>query len=99
MRNGLELVAEATYGRDTDVNIDEVVLDPVIPDPNAIWALALNYQSHLDGTGLTTSSDYPHIFLRHKAGQVGSGQPLLCPSSEIVRAYDYEGELAIVIGN
>ena len=98
MERGLDLAAAAIEGRDADLNIEDVILDPVIPDPCAIWALALNYQSHLDETGLTTSPDYPHVFLRHKAGQVGSEQPLLCPNQEIARAYDYEGELAIVIG-
>ena len=73
-------------------------LDPVITDPNAIWALALNFQSHVDETGLTTSKEYPQIFLRHAQSQVGAGEPILCPPPSVARAYDYEGELAVVIG-
>ncbi len=98
MQGGLNRVRQAIAGRSADFTLDQVQLDPVIIDPTAIWALALNYQTHLDETGLTTSPDYPHIFLRHAGGQVGSGQPLLCPDPDIARAYDYEGELAVVIG-
>jgi 2-keto-4-pentenoate hydratase/2-oxohepta-3-ene-1,7-dioic acid hydratase in catechol pathway len=36
--------------------------------------------------------------LRHAGGHVGSGQPLMCPDPEIARAFDYEGEMAIIIG-
>ena len=52
-------VRRAVEGKKPDLRLAEVKLDPVITDPNAIWALALNYQSHLDETGLTTSKDYP----------------------------------------
>ncbi len=96
--DGLAEVARAVAGRKADLRLDQVTLDPVITDPNAIWALALNFQSHLDETKLTTSPDYPQIFLRHAASQVGHDQPILCPPPSVARAYDYEGELAVVIG-
>ncbi|MGH7087904.1 MAG: hypothetical protein ACREFQ_03300, partial [Stellaceae bacterium] len=60
-------VAEAIAGKAPGMRLSQVRLDPVIVDPNAIWALALNYQSHLDETRLTTSPHYPHVFLRHAA--------------------------------
>jgi 2-keto-4-pentenoate hydratase/2-oxohepta-3-ene-1,7-dioic acid hydratase in catechol pathway len=91
-------VRRAIEGKKADLRLDQVQLDPLVIDPNAIWALALNYQSHLDETGLKTSPHYPHIFLRHAASQVGAGQPILCPPPSVGRAYDYEGELAVVIG-
>jgi 2-keto-4-pentenoate hydratase/2-oxohepta-3-ene-1,7-dioic acid hydratase in catechol pathway len=91
-------VAQAVEGKKPDLRLKDVHLDPLIIDPNAIWALALNYQSHVDETKLTTSPDYPHIFLRHAQSQVGAGEPILCPPASVARAYDYEGELAVVIG-
>ncbi len=96
--SGLDRVRAVARGRVPDLRIDQVGLDPVIPDPNAIWCLALNFQKHIEETGLTTSPDYPHIFLRMPASQVGHNQPLLCPNPRIARAYDYEGELAVIIG-
>ena len=69
-----------------------------IPEPNAIWCLALNFQNHIDETGLTTSADFPHIFLRQHASIVGNGEPLHCPPPEVTQNFDYEGELGVVIG-
>jgi len=94
----LEKVRSATAGVEPSFSIDDVQLDPVIPEPTAIWAMALNFHTHVEETGLTTSDKYPHIFLRHAGGHVGSGQPLMCPDPAIARAYDYEGEMAIIIG-
>ena len=88
----------ATDGKAADYAFDDVVLDPVVPEPQAIWALALNYKGHIEETGLTTSPDYPHVFLRQPASQVGHLQPMVCPDPKVARAYDYEGELAVIIG-
>ena len=71
---------------------------PLIARPNAIWALALNFKRHIEETGLTTSTKHPHVFLRMPASIVAHGAPLLCPPPEVARAFDYEGELAVVIG-
>ncbi|MDA0238604.1 MAG: fumarylacetoacetate hydrolase family protein [Proteobacteria bacterium] len=68
------------------------------PEPHATWALALNYKLHIEETGLTTSPDYPHIFLRMPICQVGHNQALWAPNLKIAECYDYEAELAIVIG-
>jgi len=70
----------------------------LISRPNAIWALALNFRRHIEETGLTTSTEHPHVFLRMPASLVAHGEPLLCPPSEVARAFDYEGELAVIIG-
>ena len=71
---------------------------PLISRPNAIWALALNFRRHIEETGLTTSTEFPHVFLRMPASLVAHNQPLLCPPPEVARAFDYEGELAVIIG-
>jgi len=94
----LASVRSATEGQSAHFSMDEVIFDPVIPEPTAIWAMALNFHTHVEETGLTTSDKFPHIFLRHAGGHVGSGQPLMCPDPEIARAFDYEGEMAIIIG-
>lgn len=94
----LVMLRKAAAGATPSMTLDDVDLDPVIPNPNSIWALALNFHSHIKETGLTTSDKYPHIFLRHAASQVGGGQPLLCPDPEVAKGYDYEGELAVIIG-
>ncbi|WP_342248965.1 fumarylacetoacetate hydrolase family protein [Sphingomonas sp. OTU376] len=89
-----ELLAVAPSGRP----IAEVTLLPFLERPNALWALALNFKTHIAETGLTTSLDYPHLFLRTAASYVGSGEPILAPPENVARAFDYEGELGVVIG-
>jgi len=91
-------VRAATAGKPADLTLDDIEFDPVIREPHATWALALNYKLHIEETGLTTSPDYPQIFLRMPISQVGHKQPLWAPRKSIAEAYDYEGELAVIIG-
>jgi 2-keto-4-pentenoate hydratase/2-oxohepta-3-ene-1,7-dioic acid hydratase in catechol pathway len=94
----LAIVRAATAGKSADLSLDDIEFDPVIREPHATWALALNYKLHIEETGLTTSPDYPQIFLRMPICQVGHKMPLWAPSQKIAEAYDYEGELAVIIG-
>ena len=94
----LEKVRAATNGKPADMSIDDIEFDPLIREPHATWALALNFKLHIEETGLTTSPDYPQIFLRMPICQVGHNQPLWAPNLKVGEAYDYEAELAIVIG-
>ena len=94
----LATVRAAVKGRPADFSLDEIEFDPVIREPHAIWALALNYKLHIEETGLTTSPTYPQIFLRMPIAQVGHRTPLWAPSPKLAEAYDYEGELAVIIG-
>ncbi|MFM9972862.1 MAG: 2-keto-4-pentenoate hydratase, partial [Burkholderiales bacterium] len=82
MPDGIDRLRKAAQGQQADFSFDEVSLLPVIPESNAIWALALNYKSHIEETGLTTSPDYPQIFLRTPASQVGHLQPIVAPPME-----------------
>ena len=68
---------------------------PVIPDPEKIFCIGLNYQEHKKETG-RPDVDNPTIFTRFANTQTGHLQPLLKP--KFSERFDYEGELAIVIG-
>jgi len=96
--DGLEPVRRAVQGREPNLSIADVILRPFLDRPNALWALALNFKSHIAETALTTSREFPQVFLRTVASYVGQDEPLLCPPAEIARAFDYEGELGVVIG-
>jgi 2-keto-4-pentenoate hydratase/2-oxohepta-3-ene-1,7-dioic acid hydratase in catechol pathway len=98
LHDGLERVRRASEIRTVTLSLDDVTLKPFLERPNALWALALNFKSHIAETGLVTSREYPHVFLRVPASYVGHREPLLCPSPKVARAYDYEGELGVVIG-
>jgi 2-keto-4-pentenoate hydratase/2-oxohepta-3-ene-1,7-dioic acid hydratase in catechol pathway len=73
----------------------DVRLLPVIPNPAKIFCVGLNYRSHVAEMSRPESA-YPAIFTRFADSQVGDGAPLLRPS--LSTRFDYEGELAIVIG-
>ena len=45
--DGLERARAATDGKSADLDLSEVTLDPVIPVPSAIWAMALNLVMYL----------------------------------------------------
>lgn len=96
--DGLDRIRRASAGRRGSIALSDVTLKPFLGRPNAMWALALNFKTHIAETGLTTSPDYPHIFLRTGASFVGHREALRCPPPEVARAFDYEGELAVVIG-
>jgi 2-keto-4-pentenoate hydratase/2-oxohepta-3-ene-1,7-dioic acid hydratase in catechol pathway len=98
MEGGFAKAAAAAKGRKPDLAFSDVTLDPLITEPNAIWCLALNYKLHINETGLTTSAKYPQIFLRMPCSQVGHGRPILCPDPKVAMLYEYEGELAVIIG-
>ena len=75
--------------------VEEVNFEPVIPNPQKILCVGLNYISHRTETK-RPETKYPSIFTRFADTQVGHETPVLRPSFST--AFDYEGELAVVIG-
>jgi 2-keto-4-pentenoate hydratase/2-oxohepta-3-ene-1,7-dioic acid hydratase in catechol pathway len=76
--------------------LDDVAFLPVIPDPGKIICIGLNYRDHVAETGRTVTEN-PSIFVRFPESQVGHLQPIVKPLES--DHFDYEGELAVVIGS
>ena len=76
-------------------SIDEVQLLPVIPNPEKILCVGLNYESHRLETGMP-EMDHPVLFTRFSSTQVAHGAPIVRPN--ISEKLDFEGELAVIIG-
>ena len=93
--DALAEAAAALQGRKADHALDAVTLLPVIPDPDKIVCVGLNYGEHVRETGRTITES-PALFLRVPDSQVGHGQPILRPRES--QRLDYEGEIAVVIG-
>ena len=89
-----ELSLGRTQGVPT-LRVDEVKFEPVIPNPEKILCVGLNYISHRTETK-RPETKFPSIFTRFADTQVGHEAPVLRPSFST--AFDYEGELAVVIG-
>ncbi|CAD6557279.1 putative protein YisK [Paraburkholderia kirstenboschensis] len=87
--------AQAANGTQGDYPLSEVTLLPVIPNPEQIFCVGLNYADHVKETNRETT-EHPVIFMRVQASQVGHGQPMLRPPES--QKFDYEGEIAVIIG-
>ncbi|MFT8244310.1 fumarylacetoacetate hydrolase family protein [Roseomonas sp. BN140053] len=78
-----------------DHALAEVELLPVVTNPPKIFCAGVNYLTHLQETGRPLPKN-PMIFTRFANSQVGAEQPMLRPPES--EQFDYEGELAVVIG-
>lgn len=78
-----------------DVPAAKVKYLPPIGNPDKIICIGLNYKSHVAETG-RSDAQYPTIFTRFANTQVGHGQPMIRPKNS--EKYDYEGEVAVIIG-
>ena len=92
----LGAAAERAAGQGPSAALADVDLLPVIPDPDKVICVGLNYKSHIEETG-RGDSDYPVLFTRWANTQVGHGAPMIRPVNST--AYDYEGELAVIVGS
>lgn len=91
----MNMIAEAAVKRSADHSIDDVEFLPVIPDPDKIIAVGLNYRSHVLEGGRDIP-EWPMIFTRFANSQVGHGQPMIKPN--VSEMFDFEGEMAVIIG-
>ncbi|GKT19077.1 fumarylacetoacetate hydrolase family protein [Acidovorax sp. SUPP2522] len=80
------------------IDAREVRFLPVIPTPELIVCVGLNYADHVRETGREVGqpAQAPTVFLRAASSQVGHGQDILLPPESI--ALDFEGEIALIIG-
>jgi 2-keto-4-pentenoate hydratase/2-oxohepta-3-ene-1,7-dioic acid hydratase in catechol pathway len=79
-----------------DFGLDDVALAPPIPDAAAkLLCVGINYLPHIREMG-RERPDKPVIFVRFVDSIVGHDRPLLKPRES--EQFDYEGELAVVIG-
>jgi 2-keto-4-pentenoate hydratase/2-oxohepta-3-ene-1,7-dioic acid hydratase in catechol pathway len=79
-----------------DFALKDIAFAPVIDDPAAkLLCVGVNYMPHIKEMGRERPS-HPVLFVRFHDSIVGHGQPLLLPPSSV--QFDYEGELAVVIG-
>jgi 2-keto-4-pentenoate hydratase/2-oxohepta-3-ene-1,7-dioic acid hydratase in catechol pathway len=91
----LSEVAELAAKYGPDHALADVTLAPVVPDPSKIFCVGVNYPDHRAETGRPVVA-YPTIFTRIADTLTGHRTPLIRPRG--CERFDYEGELAVVIG-
>jgi len=93
--SGSQMARKIAEKERPDHRLEEVTLLPVIPDPDKIFCVGINYHSHRQETGRQETL-YPTIFTRYANTQVGHLGALIKP--RVSDAFDFEAELAVIIG-
>ncbi len=88
-------LAALAKGATADLQFGDVELLPVIPDPEKILCIGVNYASHAAEVGRDLPPA-PSVFSRLHNTLVPAGGNIVRPKASI--AFDYEGELAVIIG-
>jgi len=78
-----------------DRKVDEIKFLPAIPRPEKILCAGLNYRSHVAEMGRELPKQ-PSMFARFTDTLVGHGGEMIRPA--VSDNFDFEGELALVIG-
>lgn len=92
---GLDELAAAAKDVGADLGFDEIEWLPVIPDPEKILCIGLNYASHVGEVGRQVP-EQPSVFSRLHSTLVPHRGKIVRPRASI--DFDFEGELAVVIG-
>lgn len=93
-----ELLSEAmAYARshEATLRLADIKLLPVIPNPEKIICVGLNYGEHVRETGRDVT-ERPTLFMRVASSQLAHGEALARPIESV--KLDYEGEIALIIG-
>jgi acylpyruvate hydrolase len=85
----------SSLGQSPAIDLNAVRLLPPVPVPPKILCVGLNYDDHLEESGLK-KPDYPEIFARFATSLIPHQEPIRRPREST--ALDYEAELAVVIG-
>jgi len=82
-------------GERADAKLSEVRFRPVITQPEKIICVGINYRDHAEEVGREISPR-PSVFARFADTLIGHEEPLIRP--KVSECFDFEGELAVVIG-
>jgi len=91
----LPSLAAAAKSAKPDIALADVELLPAIPNPDKILCIGLNYASHVGEVGRQLPT-VPSVFSRLHNTLVPQGGDIVRPSAST--NFDFEGELAVIIG-
>ncbi len=84
-----------SLGQFPAINLNSVRILPPVPAPKKILCVGLNYDDHLEESGLKKPA-YPEIFARLATSLIAHQEPIRRPRESTL--LDYEAELAVVLG-
>jgi 2-keto-4-pentenoate hydratase/2-oxohepta-3-ene-1,7-dioic acid hydratase in catechol pathway len=88
-------IAEVAAAAKPDHKLADIEFLPAIPDPELIACAGINYRSHASETGREVPKQ-PSMFIRRANTLVGHDGEMIRPN--VSTHFDFEGELAVVIG-
>jgi 2-keto-4-pentenoate hydratase/2-oxohepta-3-ene-1,7-dioic acid hydratase in catechol pathway len=88
-------IAAAAAGAAPDHTLADITFLPTIPNPELIACAGINYRSHASETGRDIPKQ-PSMFIRLANTLVGHDGEMIRP--RVSTSFDFEGELAVVIG-
>ena len=91
----MEAMRKAAKDAKPDRKLADVKFLPAIPNPEKILCAGINYRSHAAETGRELPKQ-PSMFIRFPDTLIGHDGEMIRPS--VSDNFDYEGELALVIG-
>jgi 2-keto-4-pentenoate hydratase/2-oxohepta-3-ene-1,7-dioic acid hydratase in catechol pathway len=91
----IDEMRRAAQGAKPDQALANLQYLPVIPNPEKIMCVGINYKSHAAEHGADVPK-MPNIFLRFVNTLVPHGGAMIRP--KVSTSFDFEGELALVIG-
>src|SRR5215471_3045053 len=94
--NAMDEARAVVAGVRPDFPLAEIELLPPLLAPEKILCIGINYDNRNADFNDPEVPKYPNMFYRHPGSFVGSGQALVCPRVSV--QFDYEGEIAMVVG-
>jgi 2-keto-4-pentenoate hydratase/2-oxohepta-3-ene-1,7-dioic acid hydratase in catechol pathway len=91
----IDEMREAVLGATPDQKLADLKFLPAIPNPEKIMCVGINYKSHAAEHG-TEAPKLPNIFTRFVNTLVPQDGDMIRP--KVSTSFDFEGELALVIG-
>jgi acylpyruvate hydrolase len=76
--------------------LDGLDYAPLVPRPDKILCVGMNYRDHIAEMG-RTAPEYPTLFAKFPSSLLGAHDDILLPA--VSEAVDWEAELAVVIGS
>ncbi len=80
------------------LEIADVILLPPIPNPGKILCVGINYKKIYPLDVPPPAMDYPILFGKERETLLGHEHPLQIPAGLAANSFDYEGEIAVIIG-
>ncbi len=78
------------------VSMDDVGIEPIVPDPTKVVAAPVNYRDHQQEMNEDYGIEALGVFLKAPSSVLRHGGTVVLPYTD--RRFDQEGELALVIG-